>query len=139
MPFKLGKQSKINLVGVSPRMVAVVELALTICPVDFKVIEGLRKYIRQVELFKAKKSKTMKSKHLKQKDGYSHAVDIIPCTLDPWNDKDGFEHIRRAMFGAAKQLGVSIRYGADWDRDGKTAAEGDKDEKFVDKPHWELY
>jgi len=138
MPFRLGKQSNLNLVGVAPRMVAVVELALTICPVDFKVIEGLRKYLRQVELFKTGKSKTMKSKHLKQPDGYGHAVDIIPCTLDPWNDKAGFEHIRRAMFEAARQLGVGIRYGADWDMDGKTAAEGDKDEKFVDQPHFEL-
>jgi hypothetical protein len=38
-----------------------------------------------------------------------------------------------AMFAAAKELGVSIRWGADWDGDGKPRERGESD-----SPHFEL-
>jgi len=31
-----------------------------------------------------------------------------------------------------------FRWGADWDNDGKTKAQGDKDEHLVDAPHFEM-
>jgi peptidoglycan L-alanyl-D-glutamate endopeptidase CwlK len=37
------------------------------------------------------------------------------------------------MFAAAKELGVPIRWGADWERDGKPRERG-----VTDSPHFEL-
>ena len=42
MTYQLGKRSKDRLLGVDPRMVAVVEKAITISEQDFSVICGLR-------------------------------------------------------------------------------------------------
>jgi peptidoglycan L-alanyl-D-glutamate endopeptidase CwlK len=89
----------------------------------FSIFEVLRSSARQQELFDAGYSKTLNSKHLKQTDGYSHAVDIIPIKnrkLD-WEYKDGFETIAKAMYKAAIELGVQIKWGLlfyDWDDDG---------------------
>ncbi len=38
-----------------------------------------------------------------------------------------------AMFAAAKELGVKIRWGADWDQDGVPREKGESD-----SPHFEL-
>jgi peptidoglycan L-alanyl-D-glutamate endopeptidase CwlK len=68
-------------------------------------------------------------------------VDLLPVSaagLDAWKDAKGFQNIRVAMFAAAKILGEKIRWGKDWDMDGKTREEGDKDEKFPDSPHFEI-
>jgi peptidoglycan LD-endopeptidase CwlK len=138
MPFKLGKKSKKLLDGVHPRLCAVVETAITLTPIDFTIIDGLRTPDKQQALYDTGKSKTLHSKHLKQPDGYGHAVDIIPCSSDPWNDVVGFDLIRKVMFESAKQLGVPLRWGGDWDGDGKSRNQGDKDEKFIDLPHYEL-
>ncbi len=39
MPFKLSKRSRSRLEGVHPDLVAVVELAIIMTPIDFTVIE----------------------------------------------------------------------------------------------------
>ena len=136
--FKLGEKSKKNLIGVHPRLVAVVDLAITYTVSDFTVLEGVRSVERQKELVAKGASKTMNSMHIKQSDGFGHAVDLIPTSKDPWNDKKGFEAIRDAMFLAAKELGVGLTWGGDWNRDGKSRDQGDKSEIFVDKPHYQL-
>lgn len=137
--FALGEKSRSYLVGVDPDLVKIVERAIQVTVRDFRVIDGLRTVERQKELFKSGASKTMDSYHLPQKDGLGHAVDLIPTGSDPWNDKLGFLAIRRAMYQASRELKLreKLVWGADWDNDGKTAAEGDKDEHFVDSPHWQ--
>ena len=138
MGFKPGTRSNVNLLGVHPKLQAVVKLAFSKLTYPATVIEGVRNQKRQDLLLSEGHTKVRTSKHqIQKKSGWGEAVDIIPDGKDPWNNKVGFEDIRKCMIQAAKELNVKILYGADWDMDGKTAAEGDKDEKFVDKPHWE--
>lgn len=129
--FKFGDRSEKNLQGVKPELVKVVRLALTKCSVDFAVVEGVRTKQRQSELFKKGATKTMNSRHLT-----GHAVDLAPMVdgTIPWHDKTKFKDIAKAMFQAAKELNVTIRWGGDWNENGKT-----EDERFYDGPHFELH
>ena len=100
--------------------------------VDCTIIEGLRSEERQIELFRVKKTKTLKSKHLLQKDRTSHAVDVMAYPID-WKDWK-----RNAMFvgfvrGIASQMGIKIKSGIDWDGDFDI-----KEHSFLDAPHFEL-
>lgn len=80
------------------------------------------------------------SKHCKQSDGYGHAVDICPYPVD-WNDLKKFDAIAKALFDAEKQLiaegvipkSTNLRWGADWDKDGKPRERGESD-----SPHFEI-
>ena len=44
-------------------------------------------------------------------------LDLVPYPLD-WNNIEKFNKIKDAMFQAAKELDVNLRWGADWDGDG---------------------
>lgn len=127
MRFVFSRASREKLQGVHPDLVKVVELALTLSEVDFKVIEGVRTKERQRQLFKQGATKTLNSRHLT-----GHAVDLVPLPLD-WNNLDAFGKVAKAMFAAAKQLKVPIRWGGDWNRNGRS-----DDETFYDGPHFEL-
>ena len=50
MSFRLSQRSRERLKGVHPDLVAVVEGAILLTPVDFMVTEGLRTPARQAEL-----------------------------------------------------------------------------------------
>lgn len=84
MAYRLGAQSRARLVGVHPKMVAVVERAILKSAVDFSVSEGVRTPERQKELYAQGRSKpgpkvtwTLASNHFKNaKTGYGHAVDL---------------------------------------------------------------
>lgn len=142
--FRLGTRSENNLVGVHPDLVKVVRLALIISSVDFAVIEGLRTLERHRFLYSQGRTRagnivtwTMQSKHLKQPDGYGHAVDLLPVNPDTgkadWNYREGFIEINRAMAAASQKLSVATRWGADWNRNGKAFEKGE-----TDSPHHEL-
>lgn len=137
MTYQLGPRSRQRLAGVDPRLVAVVERAITLSSQDFTVIEGRRTLARQKELYAQGRTKpgpkvtwTLKSKHI---DGL--AVDLAPWVngaID-WSAGSRFDAIAKAMFAASADLGTPIRWGADWDRDGKPRERGE-----TDSPHWEL-
>lgn len=137
--YKFSKSSLAKLTGVHPDMVKVVTKALTISSVDFSVIEGVRTVERQKELWAQGRTKpgpivtwTMNSKHfIDPKTGYGHAVDLLPVT--GWNDQEGFKAVATAMLVAAEELNIKIRWGADWDMDGKPYEKGE-----IDSPHFEL-
>ncbi len=128
MPYTLGNRSKRNLENVHPKLVEVVELAIKKTGQDFTVVEGLRTIEKQKEYLAKGTSKTMNSKHLAQKDGYSHAVDLYPYydgsvqVHAPWVK---WVNISDAMKAAALELGVQITWGGDW-------------KSFVDGPHYQL-
>lgn len=128
--FYLSKRSLNNLEGVHPLLVKVVKRAIEITRVDFGVIEGLRTVERQRTLLAEKKSKTMRSKHLKQPDGYGHAVDLFPGS---WTDDAKFCAVHDAMQQAAEQYGVKLRWGGDFNGDGHTVGTDN-----WDSPHFEL-
>jgi len=150
MAYKLGAGSLAKLNGVEPRLRLVVERAIGLASQDFTVMEGLRSAERQRELYAKGSSKTLASKHLKQADGYGHAVDLVP-----WVDGRAVWDLGRcgvvaeAVRQAAQDLGVGIRWGCAWDVDlratsGKGAdvmgayARRHAGSDFLDGPHYEL-
>lgn len=119
--FRLGTRSKQRLKGVHPDLVAVVERAIELTPIDFTVGEGLRTMARQKRLFAAGKSKTLNSRHLT-----GHAVDIFPLVNGkPSWDWKYYYPMADAMKKAAKELGVDLEWGGDW-------------RSFKDGPHFQL-
>lgn len=121
-----------NLVGVHPNLIKVVRRAREL--IDFTVIEGRRTLARQKELYAQGRTKpgakvtwTLKSKHI---DGKAvDCVTIINGAVD-WKSCD---RIAKAMLQASKELGIPIRWGADWDGDGVAREKGEGD-----SPHFEL-
>ncbi len=127
MSFKLGAKSLANLAGVNIKLVDVINLALTISPIDFGIPPdgGIRTAERQKQLFDQKKSKA---------DGYiklsSHqsgnAFDVFAFVdgKASW-DEYHLAIVATAILSAASQLGVPLVWGGHW----KT---------FKDMPHFEI-
>lgn len=140
MAFTLSKASLDKLQGVHPKLVDVVKRAIELTKQDFKVLEGVRTPERQKELYAQGRTKpgpkvtwTLASNHfVNPKTGYGHAVDLVPYPVD-WETLSKFDAIQKAMFAAAKELGVTIRWGANWNRNGKPREKGE-----TDSPHFEL-
>lgn len=139
MTYAFGPASRSKMVGVHPDLIRVLERAIATSPVDFKVIEGIRTPERQRELYAQGRTKpgnvvtwTLKSNHFKQPDGYGHAVDLLPAPYD-WKDLAPFDTMAKAVLAAAKDLGVNVRWGANWDQDGNPRERGE-----TDSPHFEL-
>lgn len=125
---ELDARSLSRLNGVHPDLAAIVKLAAR--DASFIVTEGVRTKERQLELFLAKKSQTMNSRHLT-----GHAVDLAI-----WADTNAdkvvgvnelswkFQHYQELadfVKKAAQELGVAIVWGGDW-------------VSFKDGPHFEL-
>lgn len=120
-------------------MVAVVVLAIRKSLQDFSVIEGVRTPERQKQLYAQGRTEpgkvvtwTLNSPHIPKEDGFGYAVDLAPYPLD-WNDTAAFDRMAKAVLDAAEELGISVRWGADWDRDGNYREIGESD-----SPHFEL-
>ena len=150
--YVLSKLSLNRLQGVDPNLVAVVKRAIELTPQDFMVVEGLRsKEQCYINYGKGRTAAQCSAKGVPAKYAAPHlakvtwlnnplsskhvtgrAVDLVPYPVD-WNDLDKFDQVAKAIFAAAKELGVSIRWGADWDNDGKYREKGE-----YDSPHFEL-
>lgn len=99
--------------------------------IDFSILPSTIRTIEEQEAFvKAGKSKTMNSRHLKQADGYSYAVDIWKYPIN-WTDEKGQTELARYILGVADGLFAAgllkhkILWGGDW-------------KSFVDMPHFEI-
>ncbi len=84
--------------------------------VDCTIIEGKRSKEQQREYVRTGKSQTMDSMHLEQKDGWSHAVDVLAYPLK-WSDWKRNSMFVGFVLGTAKNMGMDIRSGIDWNRD----------------------
>lgn len=153
MTFTLGRASLANLSGVHPDLVRVAHRAIELTTQDFGVFEGLRSAARQAEYLKRGVTKTMKSKHLRQADGFGHAVDLVPYIDGSLRWEWGAIYpIAAAMQRAAQELGVTLTWGGVWDRRigqlevGATALEAavhaysarHPGPDFLDGPHYQL-
>ena len=152
--FKLSSRSLEKLEGVNPVLVSTVKRAIELSKVDFGVIYGVRSLAEQEKLYKAGRSQTMKSRHLIQGDGTSHAVDLMAYDgSNPSWEIVMYDDIADAMKAAAKETGAKIRWGAawnidsitDWDRPMQDAMNNYIDVRrsqgrtpFIDGPHFEL-
>lgn len=150
--FSLSAKSIERLKGVDERLVRVVKRAIEITSVDFMVVEGVRSreaccvnygkgrtaaecvakgvpvgYARPALAKVTWLSNPFASKHVIGK-----AVDLLPAPYD-WKNPADFDAVARAMNAAAAELGASIRWGADWDKDGEPREKGEGD-----SPHFEL-
>ena len=123
--YKFGKRSRERLKGVDTRIINVLNELIKM--MDVTIIEGVRTKERQAELLKQGATKVKYSKHMEGK-----AVDLSPYPID-WENRDGFYYMGGMIRGIAKQLGLKIRFGGDWDSDGDT-----KDNNFDDLVHIEI-
>ncbi len=148
MTFKLSERSIDRLKGLDSSLIDVVKRAIDLTEVDFGVSEGLRTLERQKELVEKGASQTLKSKHLGGK-----AVDLV-AYIGPrvsW-ELSVYDDIADAMRQAAKELDVTLRWGAAWHKnlsDSDMSAEDLMNEyidlrrsqnrrPFIDAPHFEL-
>ena len=115
MSFRLSQRSLDRLEGVHPDMTAVVERAIKLSKVDFGVTQGVRTLEEQKANVAAGRSQTMRSKHLLQDDGFSHAVDVVAYVgPDVSWELNLYDDICDAFKEAAKEVGCSIKWGAAW-------------------------
>lgn len=151
--FRFSKRSLSEMKGVHPDLVNVVRGTLKRSTIDFMVFDGIRTLAEQKDLVRRKASKTLKSKHLVQPDGYGHAVDLVPIVggKPRWQWEPIYE-IASAFSCVAAEHGVSIRWGGYWQpiKEGSPAAMKrrvnayvDARRKagrsaFIDGPHYEI-
>lgn len=130
-----GKGSLMQLATCHPRLQLVLNEAVKYY--DFTVVEGHRGEAAQNAAFNAR---PQLSKLPWPKGNHnaipSKAADIAPFPID-WKDGEK-PHLRFAMMmgvvlTCAKQLGVKVRFGMDWNRNADP-----RDEDFIDLPHVEL-
>ena len=115
MAFKLSSRSLGKLEGVNELLVDTVKRAIEVSKVDFGVIYGVRSLEEQERLYREGRSQTMKSKHLIQEDGTSHAVDLMAYDgSNPSWDIVMYDDIADAMKEAAIETGAKICWGAAW-------------------------
>ena len=154
MAFKLSGRSLGKLEGVHPDLVETVKEAIKVSLVDFGVIYGVRSLAEQQKLYDAGRSQTMKSRHLVQEDGYSHAVDLMAYDgSNPSWDIVMYDDIADAMLMAANKTGAKIFWGAAWQIDDITSWDGTMEDAmnayvdlrrsqnrrpFIDGPHFQL-
>lgn len=153
MSYVLGSRSLEKLRGVHPRLINVVKRAIQLTKQDFAVTDGLRTAEQQRILVQRGASKTMRSKHLKQSDGFGHAVDLVPyINGGPRWEWEPIWNIAVAMDEAATELNVKLIWGAIWDKslmeygggpaELKAAVEAYKKRHhgpdFLDGPHYQL-
>lgn len=119
--YKFSKRSLKNLIGVHPKLVKLMEEAITNSPYDFMITQGLRTLSEQKRLVAQGKSKTMKSYHLVGK-----AVDIalIINGVVSW-DFALYREVAKHIKKIAKEQGVNITWGGDW-------------KNFKDGPHFQI-
>ncbi len=106
---------------------------------DCTIIEGHRPRERQEKLLAEGKTKTLRSKHLNDP---STAVDVVPYpVLWPEHASPQARHKALARFylfagwvlATAHNMGISLRWGGDWDQDKDVF-----DQSFDDLVHFEL-
>lgn len=146
MSFVLGRGSRLKLIGVRPNLVQLVELAITMTPVDLTVTDGVRTKEQQALNVARGVSNTTNSRHLT-----GDAIDVCPWVNGgiPWPDPRKHTAaqqqelldrywwpVAHTMFEAADKLGMLIQWGNDWDLDGVPVGP-DPDESLVDFPHWQ--
>ncbi len=154
MSYQLGKASIAELDGVHPAMVAVPMRAIQLTSQDFAVHDGLRTLAEQKEYVKRGVSTTMNSMHMKQPDGFGHAVDLVPYINGQlrWEWQPIYV-IAKAVHQAATEQRTNLIWGGVWDtlfntldpNNLEAAVEAYVERRkrlgkkaFIDGPHWQL-
>jgi len=138
--YKFGTKSNSKLETCHPALEKVVRRALQLSPYDITIIHGYRGEEVQNSLFDAGLSKLPypASKHNKTNNfnqPCSEAIDFAPWVNNgiDWKDTLIFSVVVGIMIAAAKEQGVTLRWGGDWDSDGSS-----RDQSFMDIGHVEI-
>lgn len=99
---------------------------------DFTILDSQRGKAAQELAFKQKRSKAHFGKSAHNWTP-SIALDVAPLPID-WKNEKAFVKLSKTILDLAGDLMIPIRWGGDWNMDGKTS-----DERFVDMPHYELH
>lgn len=98
---------------------------------DCTVIQGHRGQEEQDQAYRTGRSQ-VKWPHGKHNASPSLAADVAPYPID-WRDIRRFDHFAGFVKGVAAEMGLTIRWGGDWDSDHDL-----KDQRFNDLVHFEL-
>ena len=130
---KFGSASLAQLATCDERLQVVAHSVIT--RYDFAVIEGHRGKAKQNAAYAAGNSQK-KWPNGEHNGRPSRAFDVMPWPVD-WSDDP--KNLQRCvllagiMLATGWHLGVALRWGGDWDKDGDT-----RDERFRDYGHFEL-
>ena len=127
MSFQLGKNSMKNMEGIDDRLIDIVELAITISPIDFGIPSsgGFRTTEEQAKLYTAGKSKC-DGRNNKSYHQTGKAVDVFGYVdgKASW-DTLHLTTVATSMLQASAQLGHELKWGGLW-------------KSWQDYPHFEL-
>ena len=126
---KFGKRSRERLATCDERLQKVFNEVIKF--VDCSVLEGHRGQERQDQLFDEGKTK-VKYPNGRHNSDPSRAVDVTPYPVN-WEDRERQTLFAGFVLGVANQMGISLRWGGDWDQDFEVM-----DNRFDDFPHFEL-
>jgi peptidoglycan L-alanyl-D-glutamate endopeptidase CwlK len=119
-------RSEKNLKLVHPDLVRVYRRAVELSDLDPVVTCGARTLAEQKLLFAKGATKTLNSRHLIARNGYSHAIDVaFIFGKDLRWDWPLYKKFADEMKRAGKELGVPVEWGGDW-------------RSFPDGPHFQL-
>lgn len=124
-----GSASLTSRAHLHPKLQAIVDAAIK--ETDFKILDATRGRSAQELAFKLHRTKA----HFGQSaHNYVPAVamDLFPAPYD-WDNTKAFIALSVVILRIAKQQGTPVRWGGDWDMDGKVNTTG-----LVDLPHFEL-
>jgi peptidoglycan L-alanyl-D-glutamate endopeptidase CwlK len=142
--FTFGSKSNEQLATVDEKLQRVMRLAIQKSTIDWSILEGVRTLERQYNLYakgrtaaelraagvpariiaqpsEHKVTWTLKSKHFPPAGStIGRAVDVGVAPYNPNAPISQYVKIKEFVFAAAAELGIKIRWGGDWDQDGKT-------------------
>lgn len=124
--MELTATDKKHLSEIHPDLRRVIERAATMVDRPFRVIDGARTVAEQKANIRRGVSKTMRSRHLPAKNGFSHAVDLGPIVNGSLSwDWQYYYPLAKTIKEAARLENVNVEWGGDW-------------KSFKDGPHWQL-
>jgi peptidoglycan L-alanyl-D-glutamate endopeptidase CwlK len=115
--MQLTQSSIGHLVGVHPRLTALVERVAAQTPVDFVVVQGVRTLAAEREAVATGHSETMNSLHLVRKDGFGHAIDFAVLGANGqinWGAIPQYTMIGSLFKTLGVQLATEVVWGGDW-------------------------
>ena len=139
--------------GVHLSLVEVVHKALQKSSIDFGVTQGVRDLETQKKLMAAGRSQTLKSLHLPQDDGFSHALmSSVILTGRYAGNCRVYDRIADAFKAASEDVGLTLEVGCAWHthltNNSKSALELREDyvalrlsqqrKFFLDGPHYQI-
>lgn len=126
---RFGRKSKQRLASCDPMLQKLFNEVIK--HVDCSVLEGHRGKERQNKFYDEGKSK-VRYPNGRHNANPSLAVDVTPYPVD-WEDRERQTLFAGFVLGIARGLGITVRWGGDWDMDFDV-----QDNKFDDFPHFEI-